>query len=198
MVGVNVNNSHIFSAPVLLLEYMDLSCKIEGVLFYKGNPVTKSALAVLFDAPEAEIETALSTLQESLSNRGLALVSTTTEVQLVTDPKLDTFIEDIRRDELKRDIGKAGAETLAIILYKEPVTRAEIDRIRGVNSSFILRNLLTRGLITKVEGARGTAYSTSTALLMHLGVQNKSSLPQYASVLDTLEQFEAEAAESDT
>lgn len=177
---------------------MDLSQKIEGVLFYKGTAVAKSALAELFAVPDTDIDAALTTLQNTLTERGIVLTQTPTEVQLVTNPELDTLIDTIRRDELKRDIGKAGAETLAIILYKEPVTRAEIDRIRGVNSSFILRNLLTRGLINKTENPRGTIYHTSTALLMHLGIQHKSDLPQYASVLDTLEQFETEVTETET
>lgn len=177
---------------------MELVAQLEGVLFYKGTAVTKKYLSELFQVPQADIDAAILALSQQLTNRGLTLMKTATDVQLVTDPALDTLIEHMRKDELKRDIGKAGAETLAIVLYKEPVTRAEIDRIRGVNSSFILRNLLTRGLIAKQDGTRGTVYTITTALLMHLGIQHKSELPQYTSVLDTLEQFESETASHDT
>lgn len=177
---------------------MELAAHIEGVLFHKATAVSKDSLATLFSVPITEIEEALQKLQHNLQNRGIALVVTATEAQLVTHPDLDQHIETMRRDELKRDIGKAGAETLAIILYKEPITRAEIDRIRGVNSSFILRNLLSRGLIAKDDTKQSTHYRITTALLMHLGITEKSQLPQYSSVLDTLEQFEEEVTQSDT
>ena len=128
---------------------MELSLQIEGLLFYKASPVRKSALCKQFDIDQKALETALEAVRARLAGSALQLSETENEVQLVTVPELDELIESVRKDEMKRDIGKAGAETLAIILYKEPISRAEIDRIRGVNSSFILRNLLVRGLIER-------------------------------------------------
>jgi segregation and condensation protein B len=115
-------------------------------------------------------------------------------VELVTAPELDALIESLRRDEMKRDIGKAGAETLAIILYKGPITRAEIDRIRGVNSAFIVRNLLVRGLIAREQAGKGNVFSVTPTLLAHLGITSKAELPEYAKILDTLENFEKQLA----
>lgn len=177
---------------------MELHQNIEGVLFYKATPMRKSALCKLFAVDEATLQTALTTLKERLLQGAIRLSETETEVQLVTANELDELIESVRKDEMKRDIGKAGAETLAIVLYKGPISRAEIDRIRGVNSSFILRNLLIRGLVEREVEKNNALFSVTTLLLSHLGITNKTELPNYASVLDQLEKFEALQNEQDT
>ena len=177
---------------------MELSQNIEGLLFYKAGPVKKTALCKLFDATPAVIDTALQELSLRLQKGAIVLSQTDTEVQLVTAPELDQLIESVRKDEMKRDIGKAGAETLAIVLYKGPISRAEIDRIRGVNSSFILRNLLIRGLVERETEKNTALFSITTTLLAHLGITHKSELPNYAVTLDQLEKFEAEQTEQET
>lgn len=171
---------------------MELSQQIEGLLFYKAAPVKKAALCKLFAVEEATLAQALTTLETRLQTGGLRLLTTDTEVELVTSSELDSLIESVRKDEMKRDIGKAGAETLAIVLYRGPVSRAEIDRIRGVNSSFILRNLQIRGLIEREISKNNAVFSITPALLAHLGITNKTELPNYAAVLDQLEKFEEE------
>lgn len=176
---------------------MKLSAQIEGVLFFKATPIKYQQLAELFATSEEEVRTAVGELATDLTNRGLAVLRTDTEVQLATAPALDEMIEQMRKDELKRDIGKAGAETLAIVLYRGPVSRAEIDRIRGVNSGFILRNLMTRGLVERNTEGRGHSFSITPALLAHLGIAHKTELPDYGAILDKIEQFEV-AATSDS
>lgn len=169
---------------------MNLDTQLEGLLFYKASPVKISALAKLLQTNEEAIKSAAGTLASRLTSGGTRLLVTDTELQLVTAPQLDELIEGIRRDEMKRDIGKAGAETLAIILYRGPISRAEIDRIRGVNSSFIIRNLLVRGLITREQTDKRTTFSVTPALLAHLGVTHQSEVVEYSVVLDKLEAFE--------
>lgn len=176
---------------------MELSQNIEGLLFYKASPLRKSALCKQFEVDEAVLSAALEAIRSRLNGGALMLAETDAEVQLLTVPELDPLIEAVRKDEMKRDIGKAGAETLAIILYKEPVSRAEIDRIRGVNSSFILRNLLIRGLIERGMEKNAALFSITPALLAHLGIANKTELPDYAKVLDQLEKFEADQIEQE-
>jgi len=132
-----------------------------------------------------------------LNGGAVQLSMTETEVQLVTAPELDELIEGVRKDELKRDIGKAGAETLAIVLYKGPISRVEIDRIRGVNSAFILRNLMIRGLVERGTEGKSHTFSLTPTLLAHLGVTHKTELSNYATVLDQLEKFEQEQAETE-
>jgi len=169
---------------------MELSQNIEGLLFYKASPMKKASLCKLFEVDEAALEAALLVLKNRLQNGAIRLTETDTEVQLVTASELDELIESVRKDEMKRDIGKAGAETLAIVLYKGPISRAEIDRIRGVNSSFILRNLLVRGLVERELEKNSSLFRITPALLSHLGITHKTELPNYAQVLDQLEKFE--------
>ena len=104
---------------------------------------------------------------------------------------MDELIEELRKDEMRRDIGKAGAETLAIVLYNAPVSRSDIERIRGVNSSYILRNLEIRGLIEKAMAGRKSEFRPTTALLRHLGVGGKTELKDFADIMNALEKFEA-------
>ncbi len=170
---------------------MTLEQKIEAVLFYKATPVTKKALIKLFDCTAEELTKSLSALQAHLNTGAIRLFVSDTEVELGTAPELDALIESIRKDEMKRDIGKAGAETLAIILYKGPIARADIDRIRGVNSAFILRNLLVRGLIEKDAASKTTLYRITTVLMAHLGITEKTDLPEFVEIMNTLEKFEA-------
>ncbi len=177
---------------------MELSQNIEGLLFYKASPVKKASLRKLFDVEDAVLHKAIETLKKRLEEGAIRLSETDTEIQLVTAPELDELIESVRKDEMKRDIGKAGAETLAIILYKEPISRAEIDRIRGVNSSFILRNLLIRGLIERETVKNNSLFRITSFLLSHLGITNKTELPNYAHVLDQLEKFEELQAEQES
>jgi segregation and condensation protein B len=175
-----------------------LDVLIEGLLFYKGSPMRINEIAKVLTADGDTVSQALVTLQQRLQSGATRLLCTETEVQLVTAPALDTIIEGIRRDELKRDIGRAGAETLAIVLYRGPVTRAEIDRIRGVNSAFILRNLLVRGLITRETEGKTHRFAITTELLAHLGITHKSELPDYQSILDQLDAFETAHSTEDS
>lgn len=178
---------------------MPIDVLIEGLLFYKSAPQKKATVLRLFDISHEELAAAIAVLRDRLKQGATRLIETDTEIHLVTAPELAPVIEALRKNELKADIGKAGAETLAIILYQEPVSRADIDRIRGVNSSFILRNLQIRGLIerTSAEAGSGYRYRISPALLAHLGVTHKHELPDFARVADQLEKFSL-ASSSDT
>lgn len=174
---------------------MPIDVLIEGLLFYKSAPQKKQTILKLFEITEEELATAISTLQSRLESGATRLIETTDEIQLVTAPELAPIIETLRKSELKADIGKAGAETLAIILYQEPITRAEIDRIRGVNSSFILRNLMIRGLVARTHNKSrgGFEFTISPSLLAHLGITHKGQLPDFSTIANALENFSAEA-----
>jgi len=170
---------------------MPLDILLEGLLFYRASPLKKQAIKAQFSVDDAGLSAAIDALQARLETGALRLIVTETEIQLVTAPALAPFIEDLRKQDIKKDIGKAGAETLAIILYRGVATRAEIDQIRGVNSSFILRNLLVRGLIERQPAVRGGGYefSITPALLAHLGVTREQELVDFARITDALEQF---------
>lgn len=176
---------------------MELSQKIEGLLFYKAAPMKLAQLQKVFEVDETAIQSALEELRARFADGAIRLALTETEVQLVTAPELDELVESVRKDDLKRDIGKAGAETLAIVLYKGPISRVEIDRIRGVNSAFILRNLMVRGLVERGTDAKSHTFSITPTLLSHLGITHKTELSNYATVLDQLEKFELEQVEGE-
>jgi segregation and condensation protein B len=172
---------------------MPLDILIEAVLFYKATPQKKSALMKLCAVDEQAFTAALEQLRSRLEFGALRLIETDTELSLVTAPELSEFVEFLRKQELKGEIGKAGAETLAIILYKEPVSRAEIDRIRGVNSSFILRTLLVKGLIERESHGNTYQFRITPALLSHLGITAKAELPRFSEFMNALDAFKTES-----
>lgn len=176
-----------------ILVAMTLDQQIEGVLFYKAQPVKKATLAAFFEVSQDEVEHAATVLAERLKNGATRLTVTDTELQLVSAPELSETIEKLRKDELKKDIGKAGAETLAIILYRGPISRAEIDKIRGVNSTFIIRNLLIRGLVERQDNpkdSRSFNYAVTPALLNHLGIARREELSEFTDIMNALDAYE--------
>lgn len=171
---------------------LPLSAQIEAILFYKAEPLSFKRLAQIFKTDEDEIKEALTELRESLRGRGLTLVEWEDEVTLGTSKDVSSLIETLSKEELVKDLGKAGLETLSIILYQGPISRAEIDYIRGVNSNFILRNLLIRGLIERVENPkdqRSFLYKPTLELISYLGLSKISDLPDYDSVRKDIEHF---------
>lgn len=171
---------------------MPLDILIEAVLFYKASPQKISSLKKLFAVNEEDWALAIEQLRSRLEFGATRLVETTTEISLSTASELSEFVETMQRGERKGDIGKAGAETLAIILYKEPVSRAEIDRIRGVNSTFILRNLLVKGLVQREPTGNSYHFKISPALLQHLGVASKTELPRFSEFMTAIDSFKME------
>lgn len=171
---------------------MDLDKKIEAILFWKGEPMKLKKLADMFSVTEEDVKFAINTVKENLENRGVAIIEKEDEVMLATAPEFSSIIEDLTKEELNKELGKASLETLSIILYQGPIKRSELDYIRGVNSQFILRNLLVRGLIEKItdpKDARTFVYKPSFELLQHLGVKNIEDLPEYESVKKDIESF---------
>lgn len=142
------------------------------------------------------VEEALGSLAEkSEDERGIVLVRYNDKVTLGTHPDTSDVIENLTKEELSKDLGKSALETLAIILYQGPVKRSQIDYVRGVNSQFILRNLLMRGLIDRVQDEKDErvfVYSPSLELLTHLGVKNVSELPEFEKVITSLQAFDKE------
>lgn len=171
---------------------MTIDAQIEAVLFWKGEPVSRKKLATILKKEITEIDEAIIILEEKLKNRGLILIHKDDEIILGTNPEISPFIEELTREELTRDLGKAGLETLSIILYQGPITRSEIDYIRGVNSNFILRNLLVRGLIEKIVSPKDTRsfmYRPTFELLQHIGVSKIENVPDYQKIRTEIENF---------
>ena len=171
---------------------MELANLIEAILFYQAEPLSAKRLASLTKKSEVEVRDALKVLEEKLSHTGLRLLTNGDEVTLGTSPLAGATIEAITKEELSKDLSKASLETLAIVLYKGPLTRAEIDYVRGVNSTFILRNLLIRGLVEKIDNPhdqRSFLYKPTFALLEHMGVTRIEDLPEYSQTQSALAEF---------
>jgi segregation and condensation protein B len=173
---------------------IQLERKLEAVLFYVGEPQKKAHLARLLNVSLDDLDAASHVLSASLAERGIRLLSVNDELELVTAPETSDLIRAVRKDELVRELGKAGSLTLAIVLYRGPVSRAQIDHIRGVNSSFIVRNLMVRGLLERVtnpNNARQVLYQATPALLKDLGIATVEDLPDYEAIRDEVARFEA-------
>ena len=143
---------------------MTLESKIEAILFWKGEPLSRKKLAEILNVNQTEINEGLEKLKGNLENRGMVLLEKDNEITLGTNPELSKLIENLQKEELNKDLSKASLETLSIILYKDGVSRAVVDYIRGVNSSFTLRLLSVRGLVEKTpdpEDNRRYIYKTS-------------------------------------
>lgn len=171
---------------------MELPKAISAILFYQAEPMTIKRLADLLKHSEGEVREALIRLEESLEKGGLRLLQNGDEVTLGTMPEASAWIEAMTKEELSRDLSRASLETLSIILYKGPVVRSEIDYIRGVNSTFILRNLLIRGLVERVDNPadkRSFLYKPTFQLLEYMGVSGVGDLPEYEETVMKLAQF---------
>lgn len=178
---------------------MNLAQQIEAILFWKAEPVTLKKLATLLKVDVKSIKIAAQELAVALQGRGVVLVQTDDEVMLGTAKELSPIIADLAKEELTRDLGKAGLETLSIILYQGPISRADIDYIRGVNSQFILRALLVRGMTERVVNpadSRSFLYKPTLALLAHLGITDMTKLPELEQVRKDIESFK-QAADSE-
>ena len=174
---------------------MTLENKIEAILFWKGEPMSRKKLSEILSARggsasgekigDIELNEAIEKLKESLKERGIVLIEKDNEVMLGTAPELSKLIEDLQKEELNKDLSKASLETLSIILYKNGANRAEIDYIRGVNSSFTLRALSVRGLVEKVpdlKDSRRYFYKPSFETLSFMGIKKVEDLRDYTEV----------------
>ena len=176
-----------------------LEHKIEAVLFFRNEPVGLAELSKLLGASEEDLRSAISHLQTEYEERGIVIVVNGDEVSLGTHPDVSELIETMQKEELSRELGRAGLETLSIVLYRGPVSRREIDHIRGVNSGFILRTLLVRGLIERAESdgdpstvlraGRSYSYKATLKLFQYLGVTKKEDLPDFNNAFKKIEEF---------
>ncbi|HBV01071.1 MAG TPA: hypothetical protein DEF00_01600 [Candidatus Taylorbacteria bacterium] len=164
---------------------MELDKQIEAILFWKGEPMTLADLCRALKAPSDEVKKALHILSEKLQGRGIAIIQTEEEIALATAPIARELIERVLKEELSKDLSKAALETLSIILYKGSLSRREIEYIRGVNSTTILRSLSLRGLVERTQSKideRQFLYRGAVELYALLGITKAEDLPEFAAV----------------
>ena len=171
----------------------DLVTKLEAFLFVEGEPVTKKKLTQFLGCTTGDLEAAAAELARRRKDSGIAVLQTDSEVSLAIAPDAAATIEEAFARELGKEVGDAGLEVLAIILYRGPSTRSEIDYIRGVNTSSTIRTLAARGLLERVPNpsdGREYLYKPTSELLAHIGTPNARELPEYAKITSELAAFE--------
>lgn len=161
---------------------INIKSVIETILLAYGDPISWEKLVKIIKTDQEKVREALGQLQQEYKDRGFVILEKDGEYQLGTNPDNAKFVEELVKSEFSEELSRAALETAALIAYRGPLTRAQIEYVRGVNSSFTLRNLLMRGLVERVENpqdARSYLYRISFNFLKHFGLKKIEDLPQY-------------------
>ncbi|MBT3713601.1 MAG: SMC-Scp complex subunit ScpB [Anaerolineae bacterium] len=157
------------------------AAKLEALLFVAAEPVPLAQLGTVLDLTPAKIKKALDELDETLVTRGLRIQTQRGRVQLTTAPELASLIQEFLNLDATTRLSPAALEALSIIAYQQPVTRPQVDAIRGVNSDGVMRSLLSKGLIQeggRTDGpGRPILYATTPEFLQHFGLDSLSAMP---------------------
>jgi|GEM_PF-653479 len=162
----------------------NLESLIEAILFSAGDPVEIKKLASFLKLKKEQLENILKKMRIDFieKERGINLVLTKESVQLVSAAQFGEKVAAFLGQELSENLSSAALETLAVIAYRGPITRPEIEYIRGVNCSFVLRKLAMRGLIERKDNendSRSYLYDISVDFLKSLGISERSQLPDF-------------------
>ena len=156
---------------------------VEAILFVTGNAVDKKEICRALEISEGELEETLDALESGydFDRRGLRLLRFGAHVQLATRPDYAPYVEKLLQPVQKQSLSQAIMETLAVIAYRQPVTKAEIELVRGVKCDYSVQSLVAKGLIEEVgrKDALGKPilYGTTDAFLRHFCISSLSELP---------------------
>jgi len=173
---------------------------VEAVLFVAEGPVRLDELVRALQVEPEEAERGLSALEASLSGRGLRLVRVGQRVQLVTAPGAAEAVDRFLGGSSSAKLSAAALETLAIIAYRQPVTRAQIEAIRGVNSDGVIRTLIARGLVEPLgrldQAGRPEILGTTFEFLQYFGITSLSELPKLPELEEAVEAMALDGSSS--
>ncbi len=172
---------------------LPLLARIEALLFVASSPATSAQIAEALALTTKDVESALAELQkEYQGKRGIAIQSHGGRYQLTTAYDCADDVEKFLGIESTAKLSRAGVETMAIIAYRQPITRPGIDAIRGVSSDGVIKSLLSKGLIQEVGRADGPGrpilFSTTSDFLQHFGLNSLEQLPPYETEMAEEEQ----------
>ena len=158
-----------------------LISQLSSLLLVSNRPLSVRKLAELTNEKLQTVQAVLEELAKFYEKQelGIKVFQTGSEFQMVTDPLNSELIGTFVKQETSGELTKPQLETLAIIAYRGSISKSEIELIRGINCSLILRNLLMRGLIREQESNRQIAYSVSMDFLKFLGLARAQNLPEY-------------------
>lgn len=163
----------------------NLKSQILSILFAAGKPVSVLELCRTLNIEPDDIKQAVQEIVSANQESGIILLAHNDKLQLSTNPENSQAVKNFLSLELREKLSDAALETLAVIAYRQPVSKAEIENIRGVNSQYTLRQLLIRGLIEKTESMedkRVMHYKTTLEFMQHLGLKNISELPDFEEI----------------
>jgi segregation and condensation protein B len=162
---------------------MSLKSQIESLLFIAAKPLSLNDLNKILSKDKKEIEKALIELRDIYhkNESGLQIIEQGKKYQMVSSADNAKLVQKYLEDETSGELSQASLEALTIIAYRGPISKTELERIRGVNCSLILRNLLLRGLIEEKNSASGEdkIYSVSLDFIRFLGIENIKQVPDY-------------------
>ena len=171
-----------------------------SVLFVAGDGIEKDFLAEKLDVSKKEIDKAIAALKEELTGeKGIHLIEYKNKVQLASNPNYANYISDVLNPIREKSLTRAALETLAIVAYKQPITKLEIEDIRRVNSDYAVQILIDQNMI-EVVGRKDAVgkplvFGTTENFLKRFNVQQLSDLPDYESLLERIQTIRAEEDE---
>lgn len=181
---------------------MTLSSKIESILFVSNRPLDTKTLSKILGETEENIKSACLELQAAKRESGVVLLNVNDNAfQLATNSENSELVTKFLNSDLREKLTDATVEVLTIIAYRQPISRSEIEAIRGVNSQYSIRHLLMRGLIEKAPAtseARAMQYQVTTEFLQHLGIQNVKDLPSFEDLVANIKLPETPEAKNVT
>ena len=166
-----------------------LHSQLESILFVSSKPLSVKVLSKIVAAEEEVVEQAVQELLQARTETGIVLLEANGEYQFATHANNGQIVKDFLNSDLREKLTDATLEVLSIIVYRQPISKAEIESIRGVNSQYSIRHLLMRGLIEKIpnpQDARSSLYQTTTEFLMQLGLQSVKNLPEFEKLVEQI------------
>lgn len=188
-----------------MLDDKNLKEILYSILFVAGDGIEKAFLAEKLEVSKKDIEKALEQLKQELSgDKGVHLIEYKDKVQLATNPNYASFISDVLNPIREKSLTRAALETLAIIAYKQPITKLDIEDIRGVNSDYAVQILIDQNMI-EVVGRKDAVgkpllFGTTENFLKRFDIKNISDLPDYEELLERIKTIrqEEDSANQDT
>ncbi len=182
-------------AEVAPLEAEELGSVLEALLLVVDTPVTDEALATATQQPVYRIAAKLQVMSEELTDRdsGIDLRKTGEGWRMYTRARFAPYVEKLLLDGARSKLTRAALETLAVVAYRQPVTRARVSAVRGVNVDAVIRTLLARGLITEAgvdEDSGAVTFATTELFLERLGLTSLTDLPDIAPLLPDVDSIE--------
>ncbi|MCX6796913.1 MAG: SMC-Scp complex subunit ScpB [Candidatus Doudnabacteria bacterium] len=182
------------------MEPKHLTSVLESLLFVANKPIKAKDLAALLETDESAVLLSLEDIKKKREETGIVLLENNGEYQFATNPANSTQVKNLLNAELREKLTDATVEVLAIIAYRQPISKAEIEAIRGVNSQYSIRNLLMRGIVEKIPNPndlRSFYYKTTTEFLQHLGLTSIKDLPSFEQLVSQIKLPETPQLQND-